>query len=131
MLQLKRESNYHECKLETFAIYPGSLSSFFYALCNTVNIPPQLEPALIRKSVSYSKLARYVREHITNDFDKWRRENSEESTTFLNAVASLINEEEGRTEMYYQQMSPKEIQQWVSDPFYSHVYGINMVLVQL
>lgn len=115
-------TNYHECKLEVKAVIDGSLSSFVYAYCKTINCPEQLEPYYIRRAVSFAKIARYVRLNITNDFDGWYRIN--EASSALNEVlANIINAEDNRTEIYRQQTTKK----LVSAPF--SMAGLQMLLV--
>lgn len=123
-------ANYHDCKLTVKAVLPGSLSSFLYAYCKTVNVPEQLEPAYIRKGVSFAKLSRYVRLHLTNDFDSWYRLN-EDSPALCDVLANIINTEENRTEIYSEPKKSPQPQPWVSQPFYSATLGVNVVLVQI
>lgn len=111
-------ANYHDCKLEVKGIIQGSLSSFLWAYCKTINCPAHLEPYFIRKAISFVKLAKYVRANITNDFDGWYRVN-EDSQTLCDVMATIINNEDGRTAVYGAPL--------VSAPF--RVAGINMDFV--
>jgi hypothetical protein len=95
-----------------------------------MHIAPNLEPAFIRKAISYTKLNKYVRKNITNDCDKWYRENRE-TDHFFEVVSSLINEEEGRTELYCQSVPQPLLKEWQSEIYYSNLYGMNIRLVQL
>jgi hypothetical protein len=117
--------NYHDCKLEVKAIMDGSLSSFLWAYCKTVSCPTYLEPYFIRKVISFSKLSKYVRVSITNDFDNWYRINKD-SSVLNDVVAAIINTEESRTEVYCQYPGRKSI----SKPFKFTNSDLEFVLVQ-
>lgn len=119
------QHNYHDCKIEVKAVIPGSLSSFLYAYCKTVDCPETLEPHFIRKVVSFAKLSRYVRLHLTNDFDGWYRQN-EDSAALCQVLATIINTEENRTETYKQHDAPKKL---VSQPFTVSGIPFEMILV--
>ena len=93
-------ANYHDCKLQVHATAPGSLSSFIYAYCHTINVPESLEPYFIRKAISFVKLSKYVRKNITNDFDCWYRA-SENSQALNEVLATMINTADGRNETYF------------------------------
>jgi len=123
---MQLQNNYHDCKLEVIAVIPGSLSSFLYAYCKTVNCPEQLEKAYIRKAVSFAKLSRFVRLNITNDFDGWYRMN-EDSQNLCDVLANIINNEDNRTEIYRQPAPAKKL---VSTPFYISGCNLELVLVQ-
>lgn len=125
MLQPDRKSKYHECIIEVVGITPGSLTSFLYAYCRTIGAPENVEPYMLRKAVSFVKLARYVRTNITNDFDGWYRKN-ESSATLCEVLAKIINTEENRTEAY---SFPDSERQLRSQPFYFSGGGMQYVLV--
>lgn len=122
---MQLQNNYRDCKLTVKAVVPGSLSSFLYAYCKTQNCPEQLENSFIRKAVSFVKLARFVREYITNDFDGWYRTN-EDSEALCEVMATIINARDGRTEIYKQ---PAPVKQLVSNSFAVPGIPFELVLV--
>lgn len=122
-------ANYHDCKIEVKAVIPGSLSSFIYAYCKTVNCPESLEPHFIRKTVSFAKLAKYVRMNLSNDFDLWYRKN-EDSPALLEVLATMINTEDGRTETYKVPAANPFTLPLVSAPFRFKGWDLDLVLVQ-
>lgn len=120
-------NNYHNCKIECKAVTPGTLSSFIYAYCKTVNVPEHMERAFIRKAVSFAKLAKYVRLNLTNDFDTWYRIN-EDSQTLCDVLTSIINIEDCRNETYNHIVPGKKK---VSETFYFSGVNIPYVLRQI
>jgi hypothetical protein len=115
--------NYHECKIEVKAVVPGSLSSFIYAYCKTINC--EWERYFIRKAVSFSKLSKYVKVHITKDFDAWYRKH-EDSQILFDVLSNLINVEEGRTKLYYK---PNPNRKLISSEFYISGFNLPMILI--
>jgi hypothetical protein len=93
-------NTYQNYKLSAKATIPGSLSSFLYVYCKTLNCPDSEEPAFTRKAVSFNDLAKYVRLHLTNDFDLWYRKN-EDSPVLLEVLSNIINTKDGRTRAYF------------------------------
>jgi hypothetical protein len=120
-------ANYHEFKLEVKAVIPGSLSSFIYAYCKTCGMPTHLEPAFIRKAISFAKLSRYVVKYVTNDFDGWYRAN-EDSEVLFSVIAKIINTEDNRT-LNYPATSPSR--KLISDPFVFKGSDMQYVLVSI
>lgn len=121
---MTQPNTYQNYKLAVKAVAPGSLSTFLYAYCKTQNCPDNMEQAFIRKAISFAKLARYVRTHITNDFDGWYRAN-EDSEALCQVMAAIINTEDDRTEIY----KPAPAKQLVSNSFTLAGIPFEMVLV--
>ena len=114
-------NTYENFKLTVKATMPGTLSSFIYAYCKTLNVPEQSERAFIRKAVSFADLSRYVRTHITNDFDGWYRMN-EDSPVLHEVCANIINAKDNRVNVY----QPAKV---APTYFYLPSFPLAMVLV--
>ncbi len=96
------QNTYQNFKLEVKAVIPGSLSCFMWAYCKTINCPEVNEPYFIRKAISFWKLSKYIRTHISNDFDSWYQVN-QDSQALCEVLSTIINSEEGRVEIYNRQ----------------------------